>query len=66
MASIDSQITPKVYTVREVQRLLNLGRSSVYEAITRGDIPTIRIGKRLLIPRVAIDQILAKAGGSLA
>ena len=50
---------PKVYTVAEVQNILRLGRSSIYEAIARGDIPTIRIGKRLLIPKTAIDQLLS-------
>ena len=50
---------PLVYTVGEVQRILKLGRTSVYDAIARGDIPTIRIGKRLLIPKAAIDRLLS-------
>ena len=51
-----------VYTVEEAGALLGLGRSGTYEAVRRGDIPTIRIGRRLLIPRVALDRLLSEAG----
>lgn len=51
-----------VYTVEEAGVLLGLGRSGTYEAVRRGDIPTIRIGRRLLIPRVALDRWLLEAG----
>ena len=66
MAITDEQITPQVYTVAETQRILKLGRSSLYEAIARGDIPTIRIGKRLLIPRKALERMLERADGEEA
>lgn len=29
---------------------IDLGRSAAYEAAKRGDIPTVRIGRRLLVP----------------
>jgi hypothetical protein len=29
---------------------IGLGRSAAYEAAKRGDIPTVRIGRRLLVP----------------
>lgn len=51
-----------VYTVEEAGALLNLGRSGAYEAVRRGDIPTIRIGRRLLVPKVALDRLMAEAG----
>ena len=66
MVITDEQITPQVYTVAETQRILNLGRSSLYEAIARGGIPTIRIGKRLLIPRKALERMLERANGEEA
>jgi excisionase family DNA binding protein len=49
---------PLTYKVDEVARLLGIGRNHCYEACKRGDIPTIRVGKRLLIPRVALDRML--------
>lgn len=42
----------------ETGRLLGLGRNATYAAAERGDIPTIRIGKRLLVPRAALFRIL--------
>ena len=49
-----------VYTVEEAGTLLDLGRSGAYEAVRRGDIPTIRIGRRLLVPKAALDRMLAE------
>lgn len=50
-----------VYTVVEVGRLLGLSAAGAYQAVVRGDIPSLRIGRRLLIPKVAVDRILAEA-----
>ncbi len=49
----------KTATVDETATELGLCRESVYEAIRRGEIPAIRIGKRLLIPRDALNRMLA-------
>jgi excisionase family DNA binding protein len=42
-----------VYTGRPVRR------TGWYEGIKRGEIPHIRIGRRILIPRAALDAMLA-------
>lgn len=49
-------------TVEEAGRALGIGRGSAYEAARRGDIPVIRLGKRLLVPRVALERLLAGDG----
>lgn len=46
------------YTIEESARRLGIGRNQAYEAAHRGEIPTIRIGKRLLVPRAAFDRLL--------
>jgi excisionase family DNA binding protein len=46
------------YTVGEVARLLGLSRGSAYEAVAAGEIPSIRIGRRLLVPRAALHRML--------
>jgi excisionase family DNA binding protein len=51
-----------VYEVPEAGALLGLGRNASYEAAKRGDIPTIRIGKLIRVPKAAFDQLLARAG----
>jgi hypothetical protein len=39
---------------------LGLCRQSTYEAAKRGDIPTVRIGNRLLVPVKQLDRLLGE------
>src|SRR5947209_11326391 len=55
---LPNAIVPTVYTVGEVARILRLGKISVYQAIEKGEIPCIRIGRRILIPRHALERLL--------
>ena len=41
-------------TVTEAAKLLGISRSSVYEAVQRGEIPVLTIGHRKLVPRVGL------------
>ena len=41
-------------SVEEVASLLGLGRTAAYEAARRGDIPSRRLGRRVLIPVPAL------------
>ena len=52
---------PTVLTIPETAKILRIGRNSAYEAARKGQIPTIKIGKRLLVPRKALERILAEA-----
>jgi excisionase family DNA binding protein len=47
-----------VYTVVEAGRLLGLGRNAAYEAAKRGDIPTIRMGRLLLVPKAPLHKLV--------
>jgi excisionase family DNA binding protein len=51
--------TPDVLTIPEVARLLRIGRNSAYEAAQRGELPIVRIGRRVLVPRLAFERLLA-------
>lgn len=55
---------PGVMTVAEAAAYLRISRGSAYEAARRGQLPTIRIGRRLLVPRAALDRLLAETTGS--
>jgi excisionase family DNA binding protein len=46
------------YDVPEAARILGIGRSAAYEAVRRGEIPSIRLGKRLVVPRAALERML--------
>ena len=54
-------IRRRTYTVLEVAEILGIGRNTAYEICRTGEIPTIRIGGRVLVPRSAIDELLKGA-----
>ena len=55
-----------VMTVPQAGRLLGLSRNAAYEAARNGDIPVIRIGRLLKVPRLAFEKMLdVEMGGTL-
>lgn len=55
-----------VYTVAELGKRMGLSRPSAYKAIRQGAVPFIRVGRRILIPRQALENFLANAGQPVA
>ena len=53
----------QTYTVSEAAKVLGIGRSAAYEAARSGEIPTIRIGKRILVPLPALKRLLEQDRG---
>lgn len=45
-------------TIEETARLLGIGRQLAYERVKTGEIPVIRIGRRLVVPRRALEKLL--------
>jgi excisionase family DNA binding protein len=56
----------KTCTVKEAAKMLGISQPSAYEAAARGEIPTVRIGKRILVPLVALDRMLDRKFGEVA
>lgn len=54
-----AELEGRVKTVDEVASLLRISRGSAYEAAKRKEIPTIRIGRRLLVPCDALERLLS-------
>ncbi len=51
-----------VLTIPEAgRRYFGIGRSAAYEAARRQEIPTIRIGRKLLVPIAAVERLLEQA-----
>lgn len=46
-------------TVSEAIEATGLSRNTVYDGIRRREIPSVRVGRRILIPRVAFERWLA-------
>ena len=53
-----SKLQRQTYTVEEAGTLLGLGRNSAFKAAKNKQIPSIRLGKRLLVPRAALERLL--------
>ena len=51
-----------VYEVPEAGAMARLNKNASYAAAKRGDIPTIRFGKLLKVPKKAWDKKLEDAG----
>ena len=45
-------------SVPEAGKLLGIGRNAAYEAARRGDIPAIKIGKRVVVPTALLKRML--------
>jgi excisionase family DNA binding protein len=48
----------KTLTIPETAKVLGIGLNQAYEAARRGEIPTIKIGKRILVPVAALERKL--------
>jgi|HubBroStandDraft_6_1064221.scaffolds.fasta_scaffold143902_3 excisionase family DNA binding protein len=46
------------FTVEEAGEILRLSRTSAYAAAASGELPTIRFGRRYVVPRLAIEKLL--------
>ena len=54
--------SPKTLSVPEAGRIyFNLGRNGSYDAVRRGEIPVIKIGRLLRVPVVAMERKLDAA-----
>jgi excisionase family DNA binding protein len=50
-------------TVEEAAAALGVSRAFAYDAVRRGDIPAIKIGGRILIPKMLLNRMLELPGG---
>jgi excisionase family DNA binding protein len=45
-------------TVPEAAEMLGISRNFAYQLVREGKLPSIRFGKRILIPRAALEKML--------
>lgn len=53
----DAAVQPTM-TVEEAGKALGISRSTAYDAVRTGEIPSIRFGRRLLVPTAAIRNMV--------
>ena len=51
--------TPRLLKVRDVQKMLNIGRDTVYDLIATGGIRSVQIGRSFRVPADAVDEFIA-------
>jgi excisionase family DNA binding protein len=49
------------WSINEAAQVLGISRASAYEAAHRGELPVRVIGRRMLVPRVALLRLLNEA-----
>jgi excisionase family DNA binding protein len=54
-----NDLESRVLTVPEAAALLRVGTRTYYAAAARGEVPAVRIGRRLVVPGAAIARLLA-------
>jgi excisionase family DNA binding protein len=57
-----SQSNRATFTPGELTRILGLSRTGVYAALRDGTIPNVRIGRRFVVPKAAVESWFAKIG----
>lgn len=60
-ASLEGRLT---VSVTEAAGLLGISRALAYELVARGEVPSVRLGRRVVVPVVAL-RALVGAGGPL-
>jgi excisionase family DNA binding protein len=53
----------RVRSVDDAAEVLGIGRNAAYEAVRRGEIPSIRIGRRVVVPDEGLQRLLQEGNG---
>jgi excisionase family DNA binding protein len=48
-----------VWSVEEAGRRLGISRAHAYELVARGELPHLRLGRRLVVPKQALEALIA-------
>jgi len=49
-----------VWSVEEAARLLGISRAHAYELVARGELPHLRLGRRVVVPKHAIETLITR------
>jgi excisionase family DNA binding protein len=54
------ELARRTFTIEEAAKVLGIGRNTAYDAARTGDLATVRLGRRLLVPRHALFALLGE------
>ncbi len=55
--SVDPSDTPLLLAVPDAARLLGIGTTFAWELVRAGDLPSVKLGRRVLVPRAALERL---------
>ena len=59
-SELETDVSP-VQTIPETAKQLGIGVNQAYEAAKTGEIPTFRIGRRILVSKIALQKKIESA-----
>jgi len=54
------QMERRTLSVSEAARVLGISRAHAYDCVRSGELPSITLGRRVVVPRQAIEELLAR------
>jgi excisionase family DNA binding protein len=51
-----------LYSLKEIQRKLSIGRSTVYQLLSDGQLPSVKIGRRRFVTAAALNAYIEGLG----
>jgi excisionase family DNA binding protein len=58
------RVDTEVLSVEQAGSILGLGRTAAYDMVKRGELPVLRVGRRILIPVRALEKLLENGAES--
>ena len=55
-----NDVNRKTYTVEEAARILGVSKATIYKAVQESKIPSIRLGRRILVPEGLLMEMLGE------
>ena len=57
---------PGLVRIEEAAKYLSIGRSTLYELIAQGTVPTVHIGRAVRIPTAALKELVTDLSNARA
>ncbi len=52
-----------LYNVGDIQRIFNIGKTKAYQLVNSNGFPTIRINKKIYIPKLELEKWISRNVG---
>ena len=57
----ESSSSRPAMSVAEAAAALGISRALAYDLVRQGEIPSVRLGRRIVVPRIAVEQLLRQS-----